>query len=180
MYLMDGIMNYLKWTMVRLVNPLYDYPDSFMQLLGYMRAYIHLPYRQKEGKFWFWSYGLIALMIQFATAMSIVIYSFCCSYLVLVFTYSIEIMLTAPACDISFFIQWQIMVSAGIVSSSHAGLGSPSFIIVPTLSSSGFRSEYKNSASVSRHTIVNLKACSISFNSWWLNKSADLHNISIN
>ena len=29
----------------------YDYPDSFMHILGYMRAYIHLPYRQKEGKF---------------------------------------------------------------------------------------------------------------------------------
>ncbi len=27
----------------------YDYPDSFMKLLGYMRAYFHLPYRQTEG-----------------------------------------------------------------------------------------------------------------------------------
>jgi hypothetical protein len=27
----------------------YDYPDSFIQLLGYMRAYFHLPYRQTEG-----------------------------------------------------------------------------------------------------------------------------------
>ena len=27
----------------------YDYPDSFMQLLGYMRIYFHLPYRQAEG-----------------------------------------------------------------------------------------------------------------------------------
>ena len=27
----------------------YDYPDSFMQLLGYMRAYFHLPYRQTHG-----------------------------------------------------------------------------------------------------------------------------------
>jgi IS5 family transposase len=27
----------------------YDYPDSFMQLLGYMRAYFHLPYRQTQG-----------------------------------------------------------------------------------------------------------------------------------
>ena len=34
---------------VRLVNPLYDYPDSFMQILGYMRAYFHLPYRQTQG-----------------------------------------------------------------------------------------------------------------------------------
>lgn len=28
---------------------LYRYPDSFVQLLGYMRAYFHLPYRQTEG-----------------------------------------------------------------------------------------------------------------------------------
>jgi hypothetical protein len=27
----------------------YRYPDSFVQLLGYMRAYFHLPYRQTEG-----------------------------------------------------------------------------------------------------------------------------------
>ena len=27
----------------------YVYPDSFVQLLGYMRAYFHLPYRQTEG-----------------------------------------------------------------------------------------------------------------------------------
>lgn len=27
----------------------YHYPDSFVQLLGYMRAYFHLPYRQTEG-----------------------------------------------------------------------------------------------------------------------------------
>src|ERR671930_2520887 len=27
----------------------YDYPNSFIQLLGYMRAYFHLPYRQTEG-----------------------------------------------------------------------------------------------------------------------------------
>jgi hypothetical protein len=27
----------------------YYYPDSFIQLLGYMRAYFHLPYRQTEG-----------------------------------------------------------------------------------------------------------------------------------
>jgi Transposase DDE domain len=25
------------------------YPDSFIKLLGYMRAYFHLPYRQTEG-----------------------------------------------------------------------------------------------------------------------------------
>ena len=27
----------------------YDYPDSFMGILGYMRAYFHLPYRQNTG-----------------------------------------------------------------------------------------------------------------------------------
>lgn len=27
----------------------YDYPDSFIHLLGYMRAYFHLPYRQTQG-----------------------------------------------------------------------------------------------------------------------------------
>jgi IS5 family transposase len=27
----------------------YAYPNSFVQLLGYMRAYFHLPYRQTEG-----------------------------------------------------------------------------------------------------------------------------------
>jgi hypothetical protein len=27
----------------------YHYPESFVQLLGYMRAYFHLPYRQTEG-----------------------------------------------------------------------------------------------------------------------------------
>ena len=27
----------------------YDYPNSFIQILGYMRAYFHLPYRQTEG-----------------------------------------------------------------------------------------------------------------------------------
>ena len=27
----------------------YVYPHSFVQLLGYMRVYFHLPYRQTEG-----------------------------------------------------------------------------------------------------------------------------------
>ena len=27
----------------------YCYPNSFIQLLGYMRAYFHLPYRQTQG-----------------------------------------------------------------------------------------------------------------------------------
>lgn len=29
----------------------YDHPDSFIQLLGYMRAYFHLPDRQTQGVF---------------------------------------------------------------------------------------------------------------------------------
>ena len=28
---------------------IYDYPDSFVQLPGYMKAYFHLPFRQTEG-----------------------------------------------------------------------------------------------------------------------------------
>jgi len=28
---------------------LYRYPNSFIQLLGYLRIYFHLPYRQTEG-----------------------------------------------------------------------------------------------------------------------------------
>ena len=31
------------------VGESYAYPDSFIQLLGYMRAYFHLPYRQTQG-----------------------------------------------------------------------------------------------------------------------------------
>jgi hypothetical protein len=27
----------------------YGYPDSFVQLLGYVKVYFHLPYRQAEG-----------------------------------------------------------------------------------------------------------------------------------
>ncbi len=27
----------------------YNYPDSFIKLLGCMRVYFHLPYRQREG-----------------------------------------------------------------------------------------------------------------------------------
>ncbi len=27
----------------------FEYPDSFIKLLGYMRVYFHLPYRQTEG-----------------------------------------------------------------------------------------------------------------------------------
>jgi hypothetical protein len=35
--------------MVRKVQHICDYPDSFVQLLGYMKAYFHLPFRQTEG-----------------------------------------------------------------------------------------------------------------------------------
>jgi hypothetical protein len=31
------------------VSEPYNYPDSFIQLLGYMKVYFHLPYRQTEG-----------------------------------------------------------------------------------------------------------------------------------
>ena len=34
---------------LRKVGEPYCYPDSFIQLLGYMRAYFHLPYRQTQG-----------------------------------------------------------------------------------------------------------------------------------
>ena len=27
----------------------YNYPDSLVQLLGYVKAYFHLPYKQTEG-----------------------------------------------------------------------------------------------------------------------------------
>jgi hypothetical protein len=30
-------------------EPYHHYPESFVQLLGYMRAYFHLAYRQTEG-----------------------------------------------------------------------------------------------------------------------------------
>lgn len=33
----------------KVVGEPYHYPDSFVLLLGYMRAYFHLPYRQTEG-----------------------------------------------------------------------------------------------------------------------------------
>ncbi len=31
------------------VGELYNCPDSFIKILGYMRAYFHLPYRQTQG-----------------------------------------------------------------------------------------------------------------------------------
>ena len=33
----------------RKVGEPYAYPNLFVKLLGYMRAYFHLPYRQTEG-----------------------------------------------------------------------------------------------------------------------------------
>jgi hypothetical protein len=36
--------------MVRKAHTQYDYPDSFVQLLGYMRVYFHLPYIDKLKK----------------------------------------------------------------------------------------------------------------------------------
>jgi len=35
--------------LVKLVGEPYYYPDSFIQLLVYMRTYFHLPYRQTQG-----------------------------------------------------------------------------------------------------------------------------------
>ena len=35
--------------MVKLVCEPYCYPESFIQLLGYLREYFHLPYRQTQG-----------------------------------------------------------------------------------------------------------------------------------
>jgi len=46
--LMVGIMNRLKINHGKVGEP-YNYPDSFMQLLGYLRIYFYLPYRQSEG-----------------------------------------------------------------------------------------------------------------------------------
>jgi IS5 family transposase len=46
---LDGWDNELSQMNYGKVGEPYDYPDSFIQLLGYMRAYFHLPYRQTEG-----------------------------------------------------------------------------------------------------------------------------------
>ena len=46
---LDGWDNELSQMNHGKVGEPYDYPDSFMQLLGYMRAYFHLPYRQTQG-----------------------------------------------------------------------------------------------------------------------------------
>jgi len=45
----DGWDNELSQMNHSKVGEPYNYPDSFMQLLGYMRAYFHLPYRQTQG-----------------------------------------------------------------------------------------------------------------------------------
>jgi IS5 family transposase len=46
---LDGWDNELSQMNHSKVGEPYNYPDSFMQLLGYMRAYFHLPYRQTQG-----------------------------------------------------------------------------------------------------------------------------------
>ena len=46
---LDGWDNELSQMNHGKVGEPYNYPDSFIQLLGYMRAYFHLPYRQTEG-----------------------------------------------------------------------------------------------------------------------------------
>jgi hypothetical protein len=46
---LDGWDNELSQMNQSEVGEPYAYPDSFIQLLGYMRAYFHLPYRQTQG-----------------------------------------------------------------------------------------------------------------------------------
>src|ERR671924_1494752 len=46
---LDGWDHELSQMNLGKVGEPYDYPNSFVQLLGYMRAYFHLPYRQAEG-----------------------------------------------------------------------------------------------------------------------------------
>jgi IS5 family transposase len=46
---LDGWDHELSQMNLGKVGEPYDYPDSFIQILGYMRAYFHLPYRQTEG-----------------------------------------------------------------------------------------------------------------------------------
>jgi IS5 family transposase len=46
---LDGWNNELSQMNDGKVGEPYDYPDSFIHLLGYMRAYFHLPYRQTQG-----------------------------------------------------------------------------------------------------------------------------------
>jgi transposase len=46
---LDGWDNELSQMNHGKVGEPYNYPDSFIKLLGYMRAYFHLPYRQTQG-----------------------------------------------------------------------------------------------------------------------------------
>ncbi len=46
---LDGWDNELSQMNHSKVGEPYNYPDSFMLTLGYMRAYFHLPYRQTQG-----------------------------------------------------------------------------------------------------------------------------------
>jgi Transposase DDE domain len=46
---LDGWDHELSQMNLGKVGEPYYYPDSFIQLLGYMRAYFHLPYRQTQG-----------------------------------------------------------------------------------------------------------------------------------
>jgi IS5 family transposase len=46
---LDGWDHELSQMNLGKVGEPYDYPNSFIQLLGYMRAYFHLPYRQTQG-----------------------------------------------------------------------------------------------------------------------------------
>ena len=46
---LDGWDHELSQMNLGKVGEPYCYPDSFIELLGYMRAYFHLPYRQTQG-----------------------------------------------------------------------------------------------------------------------------------
>jgi hypothetical protein len=47
--ILDGWDHELSQMNLGKVGEPYNYPHSFIQLLGYMRAYFHLPYRQTQG-----------------------------------------------------------------------------------------------------------------------------------
>jgi hypothetical protein len=47
--IIDGWQEELERMNQGKVGEPYHYPESFVQLLGYMRAYFHLPFRQTEG-----------------------------------------------------------------------------------------------------------------------------------
>ena len=46
---LDGCDHKLSQMNLGKVGEPYDYPDSFIKILGYIRDYFHLPYRQTEG-----------------------------------------------------------------------------------------------------------------------------------